>query len=200
MESSTQTPLNEVELQFILEWGELGLHWGISRHVGQVFALLYLSPDPLCLETIATTLQMTNAHAGTAVKVLLDWRLIFPFRELGVRRTSYMAIEDIWLLMSRIVTKRKQIELDSALEAVDASIALYNEENLRQPYLFQRLAAMHKALFLINTVYRLMVQIPLDIIVDAIESNRFAEALFNCFKPTNKKEYGLTQEDAHTAG
>ena len=32
---------------FILHWGEMGSRWGINRTVGQIYALLFLSEEPL---------------------------------------------------------------------------------------------------------------------------------------------------------
>jgi len=38
------TPLVQT---FVLHFGEMGSRWGINRTVGQIYALLYLSPEPL---------------------------------------------------------------------------------------------------------------------------------------------------------
>ena len=37
---------------FVLHFGEMGSRWGINRTVGQIYALLYLSDEPLNAEDI----------------------------------------------------------------------------------------------------------------------------------------------------
>ena len=44
------TPQNE---RFILHFGEMGSRWGVNRTVGQIYALLFLSPKPLNADDIA---------------------------------------------------------------------------------------------------------------------------------------------------
>jgi DNA-binding transcriptional regulator GbsR (MarR family) len=53
----TLTPLQQ---EFVLHFGEMGSRWGINRTVGQIYALLFLSRDPLNAE------QITDALSGSA--------------------------------------------------------------------------------------------------------------------------------------
>ena len=48
--------LPPLSLQFVSHFGEMGSRWGISRTVGQIYALLYLSDEPLNADDIAQTL------------------------------------------------------------------------------------------------------------------------------------------------
>ena len=47
------TPLPALTRQFVSHFGEMGSRWGINRTVGQIYALLYLSPRALNAEEIA---------------------------------------------------------------------------------------------------------------------------------------------------
>ena len=41
---------------FVLHFGEMGSRWGINRTVGQIYALLYVSKEPLNAEDIVERL------------------------------------------------------------------------------------------------------------------------------------------------
>ena len=58
------SPQNE---RFVLHFGEMGSRWGVNRTVGQIYALLFLSPTPLNADDIAETLAFpvpTSAWAS----------------------------------------------------------------------------------------------------------------------------------------
>lgn len=44
----------------ILYWGEMGSSWSINRTVAQIYALLYLSPDPSQLMMFALVCQLLD--------------------------------------------------------------------------------------------------------------------------------------------
>ena len=47
---STMSPLVR---SFVAHFGEMGSRWGINRTVGQIYALIFVSPSPLNAEDIA---------------------------------------------------------------------------------------------------------------------------------------------------
>ena len=49
---------------FVLHFGEMGNRWGINRTVGQIYALLYVSPRPLCAEQIAEALGISRSNVS----------------------------------------------------------------------------------------------------------------------------------------
>ena len=47
---------------FVLHFGEMGSRWGINRTVGQIYALLYLSAEPLCADEIVEALGISRSN------------------------------------------------------------------------------------------------------------------------------------------
>ena len=88
--------LSPVMQKFILHWGEMGTRWGINRTVAQVYALLYLSPDPLNAEDITTTLSVARSNVSTSLKELQTWGIIKVVHVLGDRRDHFTATKDVW--------------------------------------------------------------------------------------------------------
>ena len=61
---------------FVLHFGEMGSRWGINRTVGQIYALLFLSPQPLNADQIAESLGFSRSNVSMGLKELESWRLV----------------------------------------------------------------------------------------------------------------------------
>ncbi len=61
---------------FVIHFGEMGSRWGINRTVGQIYALLYLSPRPLNAEEITEALNFSRSNVSMGLKELDSWNLI----------------------------------------------------------------------------------------------------------------------------
>ena len=55
---------------FVLHFGEMGSRWGINRTVGQIYALLFVSPAPLCAEEIAESLGISRSNVSMSLREL----------------------------------------------------------------------------------------------------------------------------------
>jgi DNA-binding transcriptional regulator GbsR (MarR family) len=63
---------------FVLHFGEMGSRWGINRTVGQIYALLYVSPEPLNAEQIVEALGVSRSNVSMGLKELQAWNLADP--------------------------------------------------------------------------------------------------------------------------
>lgn len=107
--------LSAAEQKFILHWGEMGARWGVNRTVAQIHALLYLSPEPLTAEEIATTLSVARSNVSTSLKELHNWDLVNVAHVLGDRRDHYESLKDVWQLFRVVLENRKRREVDPTL-------------------------------------------------------------------------------------
>lgn len=69
------TNLSPLVQSFVLHFGEMGSRWGINRTVGQVYALLYISPKPLCADDIVESLGISRSNVSMSLKELQAWNL-----------------------------------------------------------------------------------------------------------------------------
>lgn len=106
------TPLME---KYVLHWGEMGTRWGVNRTVSQIHALLYLSPEPLHAEQIASLLSVARSNVSTSLKELQSWDLIQVSNLLGDRRDHFTVKGDTWQMLLTIVEGRKRREIDPIL-------------------------------------------------------------------------------------
>ncbi|WP_259782264.1 GbsR/MarR family transcriptional regulator [Aestuariispira ectoiniformans] len=108
--------LSKTQEQFVLHWGEAGGHWGMSKSVAQVHALLLLSDEPVHADYLVETLGIARSNVSTSLKELQAWGLIERVSKLGDRRDHFTAIKDSWEMMSRIMAERKKRAFDPTLE------------------------------------------------------------------------------------
>lgn len=100
---------------FILHFGEMGGNWGINRTVGQIYALLYLSEEPLNAEQITESLGVSRSNVSMGLKELQAWKLVRSHHVMGDRRDYFSTPEDIMEIALTLLEERRKRELDPTL-------------------------------------------------------------------------------------
>ena len=100
---------------FILHFGEMGSRWGISRTVGQIYALLYVTEQPLNADDIVTALGFSRSNVSMGLKELQSWRLVQSLHLPADRREYYRAPEDVWEIFRILIEERRKREVDPTL-------------------------------------------------------------------------------------
>ncbi len=108
--------LQEAKAQFIASWGAFGTHWGISRTMAQVHALLLISPDSITADDIMEELQISRGNANMNIRELIDWGLIDRVIVPGARKEYFVAEKDIWKVGKQILKERKKRELEPMIK------------------------------------------------------------------------------------
>jgi DNA-binding transcriptional regulator GbsR (MarR family) len=107
---------------FIEGWGRLGPAWGISRVMAEIYALLYVSEQPLTLEEMSRTLKTSRSNVSTNVRLLLDLSVVHKVIIRGERKDYYTAEDDITKVAKLLALAKKRKELDPAMEIVQNAI------------------------------------------------------------------------------
>lgn len=105
----------QLQQEFILHFGEMGSRWGINRTVGQIYALLFLSEDPLCADDIVTRLGVSRSNVSMSLKELQSWNLVRLRHKPEDRRDFFTTPEDMWEIVRTLVAERKKREIDPTL-------------------------------------------------------------------------------------
>ena len=135
---------------FVLHFGEMGSRWGINRTVGQIYALLFLSPQPLNADQIAESLGFSRSNVSMGLKELESWRLVQLQHAPGDRREYFSTPEDIWTIVRTLAEERKRREVDptlTMLRAVLMDTPATNAERHAQA----RMSEMHDLILLLTS-------------------------------------------------
>jgi DNA-binding transcriptional regulator GbsR (MarR family) len=130
--------------EFIAHFGEMGSRWGINRTVGQIYALLFLSPRPMCADEIAESLEFSRSNVSMGLKELQAWRLVRLRHVPGDRREYFGAPDDVWEIFRVLAEERRRREVEptltmlrSALQETPASEdERFAQERMRQMHEF----------------------------------------------------------------
>lgn len=107
--------LSPLVQRFVLHFGEMGNRWGINRTVGQIYALLFTSADPLNADEIADALGFSRSNVSIGLKELDSWNLVRLSHLPGDRRDYYSAPDDVWTIFRTLAEQRRRREIDPTL-------------------------------------------------------------------------------------
>ena len=105
-------PLNR---QFVSHFGEMGSRWGINRTVGQIYALIFISPHALNADDIAEALEFSRSNVCMGLKELQSWRLVKLRHQPGDRREYFEAPADVWEIFRVLAEERRRREIEPTL-------------------------------------------------------------------------------------
>jgi DNA-binding transcriptional regulator GbsR (MarR family) len=100
---------------FVGHFGEMGSRWGINRTVGQIYALIFVSPAPLHAEEIAEALEFSRSNVSMGLKELQAWRLVKLRHQPGDRREYFEAPSDAWEIFQTLAEERRRREIEPTL-------------------------------------------------------------------------------------
>lgn len=110
----------EAREQLIGTWGQLSSTWGINRTMGQIHALLMMSPDPLTADQIIQELSISRGNVSMNLRSLIDWGLVHKVYVTGDRKEYFASEKDVWKMALRIARERKKRELDPIIQSLQS--------------------------------------------------------------------------------
>ena len=110
--------------------GELMAFWGFKASMGRIWTLLYLSPEPLPADEIATRTQLSAGAVSMALAELQQWGIVDRAVQAGERKRHFKAETDVWGIVRRIVRARELRLVGRSVQRFAEAVDLL-EENLR---------------------------------------------------------------------
>ncbi|NTI17888.1 GbsR/MarR family transcriptional regulator [Agrobacterium rhizogenes] len=127
---------------FVLHFGEMGSRWGINRTVGQIYALLYVSPQPLCAEEIVDALGISRSNVSMSLRELQAWNLVLLKHRPDDRRDFFTTPDDVWQMLRTLAEERKKREVDPTLTVL-REILMQHPASDDERYAQGRMSEMH---------------------------------------------------------
>ncbi len=110
--------VQDLKQEFIEGLSRISRFWGFPKGVGAVFAVLYLSPEPLSLDQIARQTGLTKGAISTDVRALARMGLVQLSSHLGDRKDYYEAETDFYRAIRSILAERQNTEFARSVETV----------------------------------------------------------------------------------
>ena len=127
---------------FVEGIGHLASTVGLTRVIGQLYAMLFLSNEPLCLDDMAERLKISKGNASVNIRELEKLGVARKVWVKGSRRDFYEAELDLEKLIKSGIVAAVRRRMDMILETVDMTENLVkkakgtNEEEKRMAELY----------------------------------------------------------------
>ncbi|GAJ04544.1 unnamed protein product, partial [marine sediment metagenome] len=106
---------------FVEGTGYLSSTVGLNRAIGQLYAILFLSSKPLCLDDMAGALRISKGNASVNIRELEKLGVVRKVWVKGSRKDFYQAELDLEkLIKSGVVTALKR-RMDMIQETLDTT-------------------------------------------------------------------------------
>jgi DNA-binding transcriptional regulator GbsR (MarR family) len=137
---------------FVLHFGEMGSRWGINRTVGQIYALLYVSPEPLNADQIVEALGLSRSNVSMGLRELQAWNLVLLRHLPGDRRDYFTTPDDVWQILRVLAEERKKREVDPTLSVL-RELLMQKPATAAERHAQARMAEMHGLIERLTTWY-----------------------------------------------
>ncbi|HEY5551733.1 MAG TPA: hypothetical protein VIK52_07585 [Opitutaceae bacterium] len=131
--SGARHPLSDVQVAIIDVFSGAAVQLGLPKSIGQIYGLLYASPEPLAFREISDLLKISAGSASQGIRLLRDLGAIKPV-ELAADRREYFAPElSLRRLLGGVLRTRVQAPLDSGAAKIEAINARLDRAGASEP-------------------------------------------------------------------
>jgi DNA-binding transcriptional regulator GbsR (MarR family) len=102
--------------------GRLARFFGFSEVMGRLYGTLLLSPQPLSLDELAGTLEISKGSVSMNMRDLERWGMAKEVWVRGDRRKFYKAESDMGQVIRNVLGGREQREVNLALQVLGESV------------------------------------------------------------------------------
>jgi DNA-binding transcriptional regulator GbsR (MarR family) len=148
--SDSPQGLSPLVASFVGHFGEMGSRWGINRTVGQIYALIFVAPQPLNAEDIAERLEFSRSNVSMGLKELQSWRLVRLRHFAGDRREYFEAPTDAWEIFQTLAEERRRREIEPTLSMLRNAL-LEQPSSDADRIAQERMRGMHELIELMTT-------------------------------------------------
>jgi DNA-binding transcriptional regulator GbsR (MarR family) len=96
--------------------------WGFKRNMGRVWAVLYLSHEPLTARDLRDLLCLSSGAVSMILSDLSRWGVIRRVWIQGDRRDHFAAEVQLWRMISRVLSEREKTEIVVFMEACEEAL------------------------------------------------------------------------------
>lgn len=110
--------LEEIREGLMQATGRITGFWGFGKTMGQLYGLLYLSPEPMSLDAMGRCLSVSKGNVSVNIRALERWNMARQVWVKGDRKDYYEAETDFWKILKGVLREREKKEFDQALSSI----------------------------------------------------------------------------------
>jgi len=126
---SSADEIGELEVQIIDLFVRGVRVLGLPKSVGEIYGLLYVTPEPLPLDTLVERLRMSKGSASQGLKFLRNLGAVKPVYVAGDRRDHYEAQTESKKLVAGFIKGELEPHLETGAERLEQLQELAKEDD-----------------------------------------------------------------------
>ncbi len=104
--------------------GELMRFWNFKPSLGRIWAILYLSPEPLDAEEIEARTGLSTGMVSMSLQELQQWGVARRVPTEAGRRRVFAAETDMWAMVARVFRERELRLVERTIAQLEEALAL----------------------------------------------------------------------------
>lgn len=151
--------------------GRQSSFWGLGKTAGEMYAVLYLSSEPISLEEVAQRLKVTKGNISVAIRQLEQLGMVRRSWLKGDRRVFFEAETDFWKIARSVLGLRHKPEFDQSFLLVEESARLAEgaEQSAERDITMERLKSLQEFYSLLDSVAGIVLAMNPDQLKAAVE-------------------------------
>ncbi|SDS04982.1 DNA-binding transcriptional regulator GbsR, MarR family [Formosa sp. Hel1_31_208] len=133
----------DAKIKFISTWGSLGTLWGINKAMAQIQALLFISTEPLSMDTIMKELQISRGNTSMNLRQLIDWGIVTKELIPGERREFFTTEKEVQELARIIAKERSRREIQPVIKVLNDVSSIKDDGTEKTKELIKQTKALH---------------------------------------------------------
>lgn len=177
---------------FVMHFGEMGSRWGINRTVGQIYALLYLSKDPLNADQIVEALGFSRSNVAMGIKELTSMNLVMLKHIPNDRKDYYGTHDEIWDIVRNLVEERRKREIEPTLTML-RSVIMEQPSSSDEKHAQAKMEEMHDLIEMLTNWYQEMQKMETERLVNLLQ---MGAKVYNLYQMKDKLKLVSSQKKA----
>lgn len=142
----------EAKDKFISTWGILGSSWGINKAMAQIHALLWISPEPLCVEDIMEALKISRGNTSMNLRHLIDWGIVYKETKAGERKEYFTSEKEVQELARQVAKERSKREIKPVLKVLKEVSSIPSDDSKKTKELIKQTEALYELASTMDTL------------------------------------------------
>jgi len=122
---------SQIEDIFIETAGDLARSLSINPIIGQLYALLYIHPEPVSLDEMVEKLKISKGNASVNIRVLESWQAVKKVWMKGSRKDYYTAETDFLKIVLNRLNEGLTRRLSTTAEPLEKIKTMLNENQTK---------------------------------------------------------------------
>ena len=121
--------MNKIELEIISIFVRLADLLNLPKTVGEIYGLLFISEDPMCLDDLMNKLKISKGSTSQGLKILRSFGALKKIYIPGDRKDYYLAEDSLRKIANGFANEQIQPHLESGSERLEYIRGLIIEDD-----------------------------------------------------------------------